>query len=669
MVVYSGMDPSNADALALAVQGYKQKGGGKILVTTKIVHADGTVEIFGSDATWKANCLDGAARQECCLGGNYHAPRENWALDAFPAGWTGATFDDASWEPAAAQKAFAPLEAKASRPVGRFDDWHRAVAITEVKETVCAAAPQNERLYLTCNGTSTIEAVVFADFGAPSGACAAPRGAAAAGMIPTQNANASGSPANSFETDATCMLMDPVFKHLNGLVEYDARRAGGVKKCRYAGDLTFTRQLVAKGPRWFKDIEVDVFGEKEDPLLQVSVSESHIPDGNGLTGELTKLAAGPVVDALQVVAFYDGGELRFIKTPAFDEAVTALRFVVQPAGVPDPTDVAALRRWGFNDAPMELECTDLGKCWKLLPANQKYASGGDLDFWKYHDLATTSAMLCAGRVVPRKEHGRIWRGCLALYARTPGWALRLERTRVGGRPKLELLALTKSIRKQIPKLLDYSRAGVVSGIGGSYALHHLMSENGTSAGWEPNDIDYYHIRHGDAASRLGDSIAAFKAALVADDGPFPGGVTLEMDDVTRLAHLYPPVDNLRPTIVNDFLPKITFLDGVTGGRHQVKMEKISFIEIETGNPANVTLEAILASYDIDVCSVGMRFVDGEWRFICGDDAAAAIEAKTMTVREGRVTKRTMPRVKKYKSRGFSLSEAGTGALTAGVLAL
>jgi len=465
------------------------------------------------------------------------------------------------------------------------------------------------------------------------------------------------------------LLMDPVFKHLNGLVEYDARRAGGVKKCRYAGDLTFTRQLVAKGPRWFKDIEVDVFGEKEDPLLQVSVSESHIPDGNGLTGELTKLAAGPVVDALQVVAFYDGGELRFIKTPAFDEAVTALRFVVQPAGVPDPTDVAALRRWGFNDAPMELECADLGKCWKLLPANQKYASGGDLDFWKYHDLATTSAMLCAGRVVPRKEHGRIWRGCLALYARTPGWALRLERTRVGGRPKIELLALTKSIRKQIPKLLDYSRAGVVSGIGGSYALHHLMSENGTSAGWEPNDIDYYHIRHGDAASRLGDSIAAFKAALVADDGPFPGGVTLEMDDVTRLAHLYPPVDNLRPTIVNDFLPKITFLDGVTGGRHQVKMEKISFIEIETGNPANVTLEAILASYDIDVCSVGMRFVDGEWRFVCADDAAAAIEAKTMTVREGRVTKRTMPRVKKYKSRGFSLSEAGTGALTAGVLAL
>ncbi|KAH8071922.1 hypothetical protein JL721_3825 [Aureococcus anophagefferens] len=136
------------------------------------------------------------------------APRENWALDAFPAGWTGATFDDASWEPAAAQKAFAPLEAKASRPVGRFDDWRRAVAMTEVKETVCAAAPQNERLYLTCNGTSTIEAVVFADFGAPSGACAAPRGAAAAGMIPTQNANASGSPANSFETDATCTSTD-----------------------------------------------------------------------------------------------------------------------------------------------------------------------------------------------------------------------------------------------------------------------------------------------------------------------------------------------------------------------------------------------------------------------------------------------------------------------------
>ena len=73
-------DPSNADALAIAVHGYKQKGGGRILVTTKIVHADGTVDIFGSDATWKANCLDGAARQECCLGGNYHAPRENWAL-------------------------------------------------------------------------------------------------------------------------------------------------------------------------------------------------------------------------------------------------------------------------------------------------------------------------------------------------------------------------------------------------------------------------------------------------------------------------------------------------------------------------------------------------------------------------------------------------------------
>ena len=45
------------------------------------------------------------------------------------------------------------------------------------------------------------------------------------------------------------------------------------------------------------------------------------------------------------------------------------------------------------------------------------------------------------------------------------------------------------------------------------------------------------------------------------------------------------------------------------------------------------------------------------------------EAKTMTVREGRTTRRTMPRVKKYKSRGFSLSEAGTGTLTAGVLAL
>ncbi|KAH8044253.1 hypothetical protein JL720_17147 [Aureococcus anophagefferens] len=186
--------------------GLQAKGGGRILVTTKIVHADGTVEIFGSDATWKANCLDGAARQECCLGGNYHAPRENWALDAFPAGWTGATFDDASWEPAAAQKAFAPLEAKA--PARRPPTTGAGAAITEVKETVCAAAPQNERLYLTCNGTSTIEAVVFADFGAPSGACAAPRGAAAAGMIPTQNANASGSPANSFETDATCTSTD-----------------------------------------------------------------------------------------------------------------------------------------------------------------------------------------------------------------------------------------------------------------------------------------------------------------------------------------------------------------------------------------------------------------------------------------------------------------------------
>ena len=47
-------DPSNADALAIAVQGYKQKGGGRILVTTKIVHADGTVDIFGSDAKLNA---------------------------------------------------------------------------------------------------------------------------------------------------------------------------------------------------------------------------------------------------------------------------------------------------------------------------------------------------------------------------------------------------------------------------------------------------------------------------------------------------------------------------------------------------------------------------------------------------------------------------------------
>ena len=366
------------------------------------------------------------------------------------------------------------------------------------------------------------------------------------------------------------------------------------------------------------------------------------------------LAARHSLGALQVVAFYDEGALRFLKTLEFDEAVASRRVAV-PVADYDPADVATLRLWGFDDAPMELECADLGKWWKLLPPNQKYASGGGLDFWQYHDPATTSALLCAGRVVPRKQHGRIWRDRLVLYARTPRWALRLERTRVGSRPKLELLALTKSIRKEIPKLLEFSLADIVSGIGGSYALHNFMSRGGASLGWEPNDVDYYHLRHGDAASRLTDSIATFKAALVARDGPFPGGVTLEMDDVTRLAHRYPPIDDLRPTIVNDYALKITFLDGATGGRHEVKMEKISFIEIETGNP-NLTLDRILASYDIDVCSVGMRFIDGEWHFICAEDVAAAIEAKTMMVREGRVTRRTYSRVDKYKSRGFALSD-------------
>lgn len=460
------------------------------------------------------------------------------------------------------------------------------------------------------------------------------------------------------------VIIDRVFGHVHGLVRYDGWRNCDIGYGDYEegfddelvdghGRLSFRRQLRADESRLCDDMKI--LGEKvvSPPNIVVTQLKQRAWSAHNLLEVSPReLAARVDIDALQIVAFYDDdGALRFEKTLKFDEAVASLRVAV-PVAFYDSADVAALRRWGFVDAPMELECADLGKLGKLLPANQMYASE---EIWKYHDPATTSALLCAGRVVPRKQHGRIWRDCLALYARTPRWALRLERTRVGSRPKLELLALTKSIRKQIPKLLDYSLADIVSGIGGSYALHNFMSRGGASLGWEPNDVDYYHLRHGDAASRLGDSIAAFKAALVARDGPFRGGVTLEMDDVTRLAHRYPPIDDLRPTIVNDYALKITFLDGVTGGRHEVKMEKISFIEIETGNP-NLTLDRILASYDIDVCSVGMRLIDGEWHFICAEDVAAAIEAKTMTVREGRITGRTDARVRKYESRGFALSD-------------
>ena len=82
---------------------------------------------------------------------------------------------------------------------------------------------------------------------------------------------------------------------------------------------------------------------------------------------------------------------------------------------------------------------------------------------------------------------------------------------------------------------------------------------------------------------------------------------------------------------------------------------VSFIQLAAASLAKCSIQAVIDSFDINVCAVGMRPRGfGEVDYVVAPDVEQAIRSKTMRLRPQHNT--TPGRVEKYQSRGFTLLE-------------
>ena len=116
----------------------------------------------------------------------------------------------------------------------------------------------------------------------------------------------------------------------------------------------------------------------------------------------------------------------------------------------------------------------------------------------------------------------------------------------------------------------------------------------------------------------------------------------------------PPSDGLSPIAVYDVKLELPCLDA--GGRAcSLSTSAVSFIQLAAASLAKCSIQAVIDSFDINVCAVGMRPRGfGEVDYILAPEVEQAIRSKTMRLRPQHNT--TPGRVEKYQSRGFTLLE-------------
>ena len=116
----------------------------------------------------------------------------------------------------------------------------------------------------------------------------------------------------------------------------------------------------------------------------------------------------------------------------------------------------------------------------------------------------------------------------------------------------------------------------------------------------------------------------------------------------------PPSDGLSPVAVYDVELELRCLDA--GGRAcSLSTSAVSFIQLAAASLAKCSIQAVIDSFDINVCAVGMRPRGfGEVDYVVAPDVEQAIRSKTMRLRPQHNT--TPGRVEKYQSRGFTLLE-------------
>ena len=120
------------------------------------------------------------------------------------------------------------------------------------------------------------------------------------------------------------------------------------------------------------------------------------------------------------------------------------------------------------------------------------------------------------------------------------------------------------------------------------------------------------------------------------------------------ANYPPPRDGLSPVAVYDVELELRCLDA--GGRAcSLSTSAVSFIQLAAASLAKCSIQAVIDSFDINVCAVGMLPRGfGEVDYVVAPDVEQAIRSKTMRLRPQHNT--TPGRVEKYQSRGFTLLE-------------
>ena len=95
---------------------------------------------------------------------------------------------------------------------------------------------------------------------------------------------------------------------------------------------------------------------------------------------------------------------------------------------------------------------------------------------------------------------------------------------------------------------------------------------------------------------------------------------------------------------------------VTASRRSSSVEPSALqVELAAASLAKCSIQAVIDSFDINVCAVGMLPRGfGKHDYIVAPDVEQAIRSKTMRLRPQHGT--TPGRVEKYQSRGFTLLE-------------
>ena len=213
---------------------------------------------------------------------------------------------------------------------------------------------------------------------------------------------------------------------------------------------------------------------------------------------------------------------------------------------------------------------------------------------------------------------------------------------------------------------------------GSFALYSKLREMGERPSWQPGDLDFYFVApavrsygaqsygpvtgdvdHGEdnTAVRVLRDVWKRRVALSSFDQEWDRDAPFKFVDTKELSvnRAYPPSrEGLSPIAVYDVKLELPCLDA--GGRAcGLSTSAVSFIQLEATSLESCSIKAVIDSFDINVCAVGMLpRGSGRVDYVIAPEVEQAIRSKTMRLRPQHGT--TPGRVEKYQSRGFTLLE-------------